>query len=69
MVVQLLVETKILFLFKHYQILAHPQRVTHPRMHAIIVLYLVNLHSFLEVYHKQLEMLFSYKPSRMNGVN
>ena len=38
-------------------------------MHAIIVLNLVYLHGLLEVYHKQLEMLFSYKPSRMNGVN
>lgn len=69
MVVQLLIETKILFLFKHDQIFAHPQRVTHPPMNPIIVLNLVHLHGLLEVYHKQFKVLLGYKPSRMYGVD
>jgi hypothetical protein len=69
MVVQLLIETKILFLFKYYQIFAHPQRITHPPMNPIIVLNLVHLHGLLEVYHKQFKVLLGYKPPRMYGVD
>jgi hypothetical protein len=52
MVVQLLIETKILLLFKDYQIFAHPQRITHSPMYTIIILNLVDFHRLLKVYHK-----------------
>ena len=51
-VVQLHIETKILLLFKDYQIFAHPQCIAHPSIDAICVLNLVNNHSPLEVNHK-----------------
>lgn len=68
MIVQLLIETKILFLFKHNQIFAHPQRITHSSVNPIVVRDLIHNQSFLEVHHKMLKMFIRYKTARMNAI-